>query len=335
MGKKEISCFLCRELLYEYATNVIGDRRRLEVSEHVESCAECRSELDSLQKCLAYLSQLSRIEIKSDFLQSLVEPEPLLKQWLKKIGWQKWPDPIKWTIESVLVGTVLVVFIGLISQKIIFRSPDKTETLYTQTSDAVEVTKDTEVSEVPAEQLQGSENGENPFSGTDADMPEQSSAPVASAPVTTAVQPPVKTAVEAKPAPEPVEAPKTLGFVYRGNISVKNIKEVTPALVDKIKSLGGQRAGEVELGWRQPNGSYFHFSISEANLQDIMAFLKSSGELKLVKEKNSRVMPVGTVRVILNLNGVRDESGPVEPTESSTPLAEDPPASGEDGGDQE
>jgi hypothetical protein len=91
------------------------------------------------------------------------------------------------------------------------------------------------------------------------------------------------------------------GFLYRGSIEVRNVLAATQKFVDKINTLGGRKAGEVQLGWKKGNSSYFHFTIPEAKYAALIDFAEEYGGLTLKKEKNGRVMPEGIVRVIFTI----------------------------------
>jgi len=64
-------------------------------------------------------------------------------------------------------------------------------------------------------------------------------------------------------------------------------------------SLGGQKAGEVQIGWRKPDGSYFHFSLEEDKLEELKQFMSSYGPVRFYKDPHWRVMPQGKIRIIL------------------------------------
>ena len=92
------------------------------------------------------------------------------------------------------------------------------------------------------------------------------------------------------------------GALYRGNIIVTNVLAITPKFVEKIRELGGRKAGEVELGWKKGESSYFHMTIPESKLQALEDFAKSYGQFKISKEKHDRVMPEGIIRIIFTID---------------------------------
>jgi hypothetical protein len=93
--------------------------------------------------------------------------------------------------------------------------------------------------------------------------------------------------------------PKAKGFVYRAWLNVADVDGLTPKVTDTIRELGGEKAGEVELGWRKGSGSYYHFSLPEKNEQEVMDRLRAFGRVRFSKDPHPRVMPAGQIRFIL------------------------------------
>jgi hypothetical protein len=89
------------------------------------------------------------------------------------------------------------------------------------------------------------------------------------------------------------------GVLFRMFMEHNKIDEVTPKIVNLIESLGGKKAGKVKLGWRKPNGSYFHFSIPEEHKATLLSGLKDFGLIQISEEAHWRVMPEGKIRFIL------------------------------------
>ena len=90
--------------------------------------------------------------------------------------------------------------------------------------------------------------------------------------------------------------------VYRGTIYVNDIQAVSGLVKDRLIGLGGQKAGEVELGWMKSSTiSYFHFLIPKENQDTFASYLKQFGQLKVKFENHPRVLPKGTVRYIIEI----------------------------------
>jgi hypothetical protein len=135
---------------------------------------------------------------------------------------------------------------------------------------------------------------------------------------------PVAAAKPVAPAPSPAKAAeqdkeaKHVGVLYRGSIQVTNVSAVTPKLIEKLAALGGRKAGEVELGWKKGNGSYFHFTVPEAKYDEMLKVFNDYGQLKISKEKHERIMPEGILRVIITVDEKKPKAGekPVDSPET-------------------
>ena len=125
-----------------------------------------------------------------------------------------------------------------------------------------------------------------------------------------AAKPPAPSATAS--APTPVEAndvsssiadghkdPKVKGFVYRAFMALPDLEKLGPKISSDIEQLGGEKAGEVELGWKRGTGRYYHFAIPEANQEKLLERLRAYGPVRLSKDAHPRVMPKGQVRFIL------------------------------------
>ncbi|PIU00463.1 MAG: hypothetical protein COT74_05920 [Bdellovibrionales bacterium CG10_big_fil_rev_8_21_14_0_10_45_34] len=109
--------------------------------------------------------------------------------------------------------------------------------------------------------------------------------------------------IAAKPeqikATTPPVRPKPKGFVYRAHMNTSEVNEVATLISNRIVALGGTKAGNVELGWEQPKGRYFHFSVGAEHYDEIFNFLQQFGTLRISKDPHPRVMPEGQIRWIL------------------------------------
>jgi hypothetical protein len=92
---------------------------------------------------------------------------------------------------------------------------------------------------------------------------------------------------------------KAKGFVYRAWLQTADVDEITPKLKAKIEELGGEKAGEHELGWKRGNSTYFHFAVPGKSEQDLTDQLKAFGRVRISKDPHPRVMPDGQIRFIL------------------------------------
>lgn len=92
---------------------------------------------------------------------------------------------------------------------------------------------------------------------------------------------------------------KPRGFVYRAFMTLPNLEEISPKIAEDLESLGAEKAGEVELGWKRGTGRYFHFALPEENEKKALEKLQVYGPVRISKDPHPRVMPPGQVRFIL------------------------------------
>ncbi|MES2963906.1 MAG: hypothetical protein V4760_08445 [Bdellovibrionota bacterium] len=161
-----------------------------------------------------------------------------------------------------------------------------------------------------------------PNAAVPAAPPRTSPTPPAKAPVAIAVATPSAPVAIAPASPTPVATPpsasqqqevvaneensgtspqdgKAKGYVYRAFMNLANIEDVAPQLTDAIRGLGGEKSGEVELGWKRGSGRYYHFALPEENEKKLLDKLQAYGPVRISKDPHPRVMPAGRVRFIL------------------------------------
>lgn len=115
--------------------------------------------------------------------------------------------------------------------------------------------------------------------------------------------------VETKPLvkTKPVEVKTELkeeGGLFRGTLVVKDLKGSNEKLIAKMLALGAKKAGEVELGWLKSNNlAYYHFIVSDQNMDQTKAYLSELGTLKIRFESHPRLIPAGSRRFIIEVKG--------------------------------
>ncbi len=90
-----------------------------------------------------------------------------------------------------------------------------------------------------------------------------------------------------------------LGVVYRAVMTMPAISETSQEIKDELERLGAERAGQVPLGWKKTNGSYFHFTLPVSNYDSLVRLLSRYGQVRMTKDSHPRLMPDGLIRVIL------------------------------------
>ncbi len=95
---------------------------------------------------------------------------------------------------------------------------------------------------------------------------------------------------------------KKQGGLYRGVLVVTDLDEVSAKVRERIISLGGKKAGEVELGWKKSdNLGYYHFTVPQDNVEAINEYLAKFGEYRIDFENHPRLVQTGLKRFIIEV----------------------------------
>ncbi len=304
---RKLSRFMCQELLFEFATNRLDKARADAVAEFLKTDKGLQLELESIKESIQYCQKLSHTQVSPEFLKSLVEAQPKWKILAEKLAWKNWPEFLRWTTEAMAISVLVAVLAVNIPWSQLFSwAPERhKEVVLAEVEPLQSAEKAEEVAPIAA-----STEGETgfqeigPIHGPPAPTPEQLASAVESAQQVVATEaeaePKPKENVEAEPAPSPqpvAKGPK--GAIYRAFMSVSEVDATSKQILDQLLALGAQKAGEVELGWKRPTGSYFHFSIPEENYQTMVDQLRTLSPVRISREAHWRVMPEGTIRIIL------------------------------------
>ncbi|MGE3682471.1 MAG: hypothetical protein AB7G93_12165 [Bdellovibrionales bacterium] len=319
---KKLTRFLCQELLYEYVTGALDERRRHDVEEFITECRDTRRELEQLVRALEYLQAAQDIAVAPQMREALLRFEP---RWKKKIrAWSLWSSQRGWRLlPYTFVG--LAAILALLVLKPWHKEPREEEVLAEQLKQEPDMLAPTELEDVertvpqltsvPAPLLT-MEAPEPRLASVLVDLFEPpppsllvtgSAAPQASLPKAPVTPPDTTEIVEALPGPK--------GELIRGQLEVTDFHNSWPAIRDKVVALGGKVAGNVELGWlRRSDEAYFHFSLPESNRKELDVFLGTFGPVRFSTERHPRVMPQGQIRIILTVkDGMTNESAPETP----------------------
>ena len=334
--KRQLSQFLVEEMMYDYVAGKLDSDREHAVREYLESSKESKELEKQLRNAIAYCDQLSGTEVSEPLMEKLVKSKSLWNRWIDFVAWKKWPEATRWTLEAFAVSLVVAFLVALSWPKISKWFPERQRDVVlaeldknkAATPEAEAPEEDGGDSQAGAEILKVAENAKTKpalsTTGTENNVAETvpTPKPDKTPPKETKPEPvppqetakaenkesPAESGTEteakstgaevaaAKPA---VEKPKPKGFVYRAFMALGKIENVTEEIRTELQNLGGQKAGEVRMGWRKPKGSYFHFSVPESNYDAVVEMLRSFGPVQIAKDPHWRVMPEGKIRIIL------------------------------------
>ena len=275
-----------------------------------------------------------------DWNETLLEPYKthmnFYELFLDWIHFDRWPQGVRWGLESLSIIAVVVVISVFLpwhkisgwknwisSDQVVLNETNRTKTLFKEDAEGEDVSSvngaegvsvlypdEPERKGVPApvaESLPSSvAKASNPSSSTVAGVSGQNPQSK-STPSKSPTDPPAgignrDTEAESEStATSANSASKRSGFLYRAQFKVTNLEVVTAKSIEAIGELGGRKAGQVPLGWRKGSGSYFHFTIPESKISALKEFLGQFGDLQLEKEKHERAMPEGIARIIIQM----------------------------------
>lgn len=307
MKKRELSEFMTQELLYDFATDRLDSERRYSVKEILSRSEEIKSDLDTIQTGIQYLESLSKVSVSARLIEEVAQKETYWGQIQKLMKFETWPPFLKWTFEAAIVISV-VVTVSLFApwtQITEFLLRNKTSELILAELPRDQFAKPVEsIAQAPSDaNFYEDEN----TSGTSLEQLEKK-VTSNSATATSGSKPPTTEVVSAKAASlkavsissEKEEDGKKKGYVFRGTLNIVNVAVGTAKLKEKLVELGGRKAGEVELGWKRNGGDYyFHFTIPESKLEELQAYFRTLGTIKVSKDPHPRIMPDGIVRMII------------------------------------
>ncbi len=311
--KRQLSRFMCEELLYEYAKEKLDKDRKHAVEAGLNSHDDLRRDLDSIRLAMSYCDQISSSRISMLQMERLRATSSPIADSIEQLRYRNWPDVVQWTAQALILSSLVAVFaLTLPWQKIERRTAYLVQISHPSLlspRNYQDVTRPVSPPSVP------------PLTNQKATAAKGTRGPTPSAPIKVASNAinanAPKPSTEAQTSsssfaatlPSNVEfidettgAPANLkGLLYRMLMALPDVDSVAPEVREKILALGGYKAGQVELGWRKvnPSGAYFHFIIPEKNFNALIKTLGGYGPVRILKTAHQRVMPQGKIRIIL------------------------------------
>ena len=116
MKQRQLSEFLCREMLYDFAVGDLDASRTKAVEASIKEYPELETEFQSLKQGLKYSQTMSQVRMSSDFLKTIPLEGSILDKTIDLFKVYKWTAII---IGSIFIGTLLFgVFFFNIFEKI-------------------------------------------------------------------------------------------------------------------------------------------------------------------------------------------------------------------------
>ncbi len=318
---KEPSKFFAKEMIFDCVRGHIHAGRAAAIEKVIDRDDELKHQKNLINIGSKYCTLLSKIEISDKFLAEISGTVSVVDKVRTTVIPRNWPVPIKWGVEAFVVSAVVAaVSLALFWTNVETLLPQKQEMVLARDkihkdNDAHAITDQTEIAEV--HKTLGKETPADAHTDAIEEPVPTAVAKVGEKKIIEEV-PSLANVVETKPSePEkpveatvkkpvvaaPAPAPKPKGYVYKQFMNLADLETLAPEITAKIIELGGEKAGEVELGWKKPNGRYYHFIMPADNRETLVEFLKTYGALTEVKDPHVRVMPEGEERYILWIEG--------------------------------
>jgi len=330
-NKREMSSFVAQELLYDYMKGFLDESRRNAVESDLSENPITKKKHQQMMKGFAYLEKLRSVEVQPFLIEQIDEPSTYLSVLLKKSQFEKWPQSLKWGIEAfvVLMGIALFLIVTPWDKAIrLVILPQNQQVILAEVQKDPRSNNSVSLSDIEKnEKPQFSDDkkdgkgeaatevvvasNEKPAALPPTPQPSTEKNVPAAKPVPIAAATGAATGASADPKkqPEISAADKKTpsgGFLFRGQFNVTNVEMIAPKLKEKIIALGGRKAGEVEIGWKKSDTTYYyHFTIPEAKFEELNEYFKTYEDPHMVKEKHPRVMPDGILRLILTVEEKR------------------------------
>lgn len=306
-NKRIMLPFFAENYVLDYVYNKLDPDRKKSFEAELQNNSDLKTVVQEIKSAIEYLTSISEVNISVRAIQQISIPTSYTEIISEQLKIDQWPESIRWMSEALGVVIIVAVFAILMpwSQLMnqLFYASNK-EVVLTEVKKIKEIELEgAQIAHVPAQQDKPLYSDEGVTKAAVAVSP---------TPVTSPTPQEVKVVQIAKPSPtitpvavaaaagvsEATAAVKT-GFLFRGSLETSNLSVVSSRIRDQIEQFGGRKAGEVELGWKRGNSSYFHFTVPESKYEELTQFLKSYGDFKIQKEKHERIMPDGIVRVII------------------------------------
>jgi hypothetical protein len=354
--------FMCREMMYDYLVGDLDKDRAEAMANFLAISREAKEDRQDLEYGLQYCELLSQSRIAPQLIQQLRGNSDAKDELGTYLYWRNWPAPLRWSAEAIVIATVFAFLTSMIpwhrlklvipydrSQQIIAeiekrfqealvldggREAPSAIAVDVGASDhslgsvdgGPEISLDTtEEHVIPPESKQMIEQSYAELEGEEESpifsphQPVVPSAPNAPNPGVVASMP--NTLVASTKEPTVVDMEER-GYIYKAYMNLPNVDEVSGEIANIIRGYDGKKAGGVELGWRKPNGSYYHFTIPESNYQKLEQALRTYGLVRIYKEKHKRVVPEGLIRLILWVEEVKPK--PTQPNDVSNEPTNEP-----------
>ncbi|MBK9293856.1 MAG: hypothetical protein IPM57_05330 [Oligoflexia bacterium] len=295
-----MSSFFCKELLPAFIEKDLDKNRAEAIENYLDKDQKLKQEYQKLKTQVEYLEEISRVTPNPELVKFILNQETNVQELINKYKWSRWSPASQWVVQLAVVGMFLVATVQIFPWLNLARSLKSTEIAFlTKQSQQEE-----DVLKIGTRVVYG------PFWPKDMASPENYAKQVEENKIKNAQIADIVAKTDETHNLQGDEQEEVVvkqeGFVWRGVLHVPELNnDIATKISNHIVSLGGAKAGQVELGWVKGDTRYFHFTLPIDKYTEFQSFMVEQGKLILKKEKHPRVMKEGTMRIIMSVEGQR------------------------------
>ncbi len=115
--KRQLTPFLCQQMLYEYATERLDLERKTDMDIFLATDPASQRELTAVRQGLHYAEQLSQVEISPELMQRLSSAENFLSFIHRAFEWDEWPETLRWSVSALAISVLVAGVVTVIPWK--------------------------------------------------------------------------------------------------------------------------------------------------------------------------------------------------------------------------
>ncbi len=312
---RRLSEFLAKEMMYDYVKGRLDLERTKAMDLFLKDFPEYKQVKKQIELGIEYCNDLKQIQMTPQLYEQIQSSDSILEKSGKLLKINQWPMPLKWTVQISLICGLIVVLVYSFMGHYLNWLQDReqitiAEIIKTDSSAEVVSTDENEIDSELKEIYMVKHEAESNLQIEKKEKQAHSKTLNSNATQTILSKEKPESSDQAEliqikdndnivPPKANESFPSKQGYVYRLILVHSSVDKITPELVSIIHSYGGEKAGQVPLGWEKESGRYFHFSIQEKNYDQFVTDIKKYGNWVIKKDKHERIMPAGVARLIL------------------------------------
>lgn len=108
-GQRQLSDFLAREMLYDYANDQLDLDRKEAVRQAIAQNPNLAKELEDILYGIKYCKMLSETKVKSTLIQKMKQPFSLWRGLEKLMNIRTWNPGFQWMGEALIISVILLL----------------------------------------------------------------------------------------------------------------------------------------------------------------------------------------------------------------------------------